>query len=440
MSAAARQVGVQPARRTPWTIDAARLQRGVLWTFVACGASASLEPSPYEFMFVAAALVFGWRGLQFDRAMIPLVVWLALFNAGGLLSLAPFVDDSKSVTFIVISLYIALTAVFFAALVAQDPLERMRTIRSGYVMAAFAAAVLGVLGYFDVAGLGVHFTLYGNARASGPFKDPNVFGPFLVPAIVWLTQDILLRRAGLWRTMIPLLTMLLALLLSFSRGAWGACAGSIALLAILTFFTTPSAGLRQRIAVMTILGLVVLAALLAIVLSIPEIRDMFEVRASLNQYYDVGELGRFGAQWRSIPLLLERPFGFGPLRFHTIFPAGEDPHEVYINAFASYGWLGGLSFAAFTVATLYVGWRLVFQRTPYQTEAIAVWSCLFAQMMQGFQIDTDHWRHLYLLFGALYGLSAGARISLARPRGNSRPAPDTQSVRSATQATAKAMA
>jgi O-Antigen ligase len=423
-----------PRSAQPLLLNGSSARRAVLWAFVACGASASLEPSPYEFMFVAAALVFGWRGLLFDRAMIPLVVWLALFNAGGLLSLTPFVDDSKSVIFIVISLYIALSALFFAALVAQEPLERMRTIRSGYVMAAFAAAILGVLGYFDVAGLGVHFTLYDNARASGPFKDPNVFGPFLVPAIVWLTQDILLRRAGLWRTTIPLLTMLLALLLSFSRGAWGACAGSIALLLLLTFSTTRSAGLRQRIAVMTILGLVVLAVLLAIVLSIPEIRDMFEVRASLNQYYDVGELGRFGAQWRSIPLLLDRPFGFGPLRFRTIFPAGEDPHEVYINAFASYGWLGGLSFAAFTVTTFYVGWRLVFQRTPYQTEAIAVWSCLFAQMMQGFQIDTDHWRHLYLLFGALYGLSAGSRINLARRRDDVRPAADMRSVRSSAQA------
>jgi hypothetical protein len=30
-------------------------------------------------------------------------------------------------------------------------------------------------------------------------------------------------------------------------------------------------------------------------------------------------------------------------------------------------------------------------------------------MIQGFQIDTDHWRHLFLLFGALYGLAAAER-------------------------------
>ena len=79
---------------------------------------------------------------------------------------------------------------------------------------------------------------------------------------------------------------------------------------------------------------------------------------------------------------------------------------MYVNAFASYGWLGGLSFIAFTAMTFYLGWRLVFLRSPVQAHAIAIWSCLFPQMVQGLQIDSDHWRHLYLMFGCLYGLVA----------------------------------
>ena len=124
---------------------------------------------------------------------------------------------------------------------------------------------------------------------------------------------------------------------------------------------------------------------------------------------------------RSLPLLLDLPFGFGPLQFRNHFH-GEDPHNVYLNAFASYGWIGGLSFAAFTAATVYLGWRLAFQRTPLQTQAIAVWSCLFVQILQGFQIDTDHWRHLFLLMGALYGLiAASRRYAAPAPARSSRP-------------------
>ena len=88
--------------------------------------------------------------------------------------------------FVAISLYMAVTAIFFAAADRAGPLARMRTIRSGYVAAGVLAAALGIVGYFDIAGLGPLFTLYDNERASGPFKDPNVFGPFLVPPIVWI--------------------------------------------------------------------------------------------------------------------------------------------------------------------------------------------------------------------------------------------------------------
>jgi 4-amino-4-deoxy-L-arabinose transferase-like glycosyltransferase len=207
--------------------------------------------------------------------------------------------------------------------------------------------------------------------------------------------------------------MLAALLLSFSRGAWGVWAASTALMIGLTFLTTRSAAVRQRIVALSVLGLIVVVVLLAIALSIPAIREVFEIRASLSQDYDLGETGRFGAQLRSLPMLLEAPFGFGPLQFRNHFH-GEDPHDVYINAFASYGWMGGLFFSAFTLATIYLGWRLVFQRTPFQTQAIAVWSCLFIQILQGFQIDTDHWRHLFLLMGAMFGLIAASRLYLRR--------------------------
>jgi hypothetical protein len=394
-------------------IRVSTLRRAALWLLVACSCIAFIEPSPYEFMFFVVVIVFARGGLQFDQAMIPMIVTLALFNSGGLLALVPWVQERESVTFITISVYIAVTAIFFAALVARNP-DRIRTIRSGYIFAGVIAAVLGVLGYFHVAGLGDLFTVYDNSRASGPFKDPNVFGPFLVPPIIWLVQDILLKRgAGFLRNLAPLLIMMLGVLLSFSRGAWGDVIASMMMLIALTFLTTSSAALRQRAVVIAILGAIGVVVLLAVAVSIPGIRDVFFERASLSQDYDLGELGRFGAQARSIPMLLERPFGFGPLRYDAIFPTA--PHEVYINAFASYGWLGGLSFIAFTGVTLYVGFRVAFQPSPFRTQALAIWSCLLPQMIQGFQIDSDHWRHLYLMFGCIYGLAAAARIERQRP-------------------------
>jgi hypothetical protein len=419
MSNAALPAPARPPRAAPLRLSIAGMQRGVLWLFIASGAFASLEPSPYEMFFILALLAFGMRGLSFDRSLIPLILGLVPYSVGGVLALTPFIQERESATFVAISVYMSATAVFFAALIANSPLERMRTIRSGYVAAGCVASLFAIVGYFDIGGLGEHFTLYG--RASGTFKDPNVLGSFLVPPLVWLTQDIMLRRGGgLARSVAPLLVMLTALLLTFSRGSWGVWAASTTLMVGLTFLTTRSPALRRRIVVLSVVGLIGVLILLTIALSIPAVRDVYDIRASLSQDYDLGQLGRFGAQWRSLPMLLDLPFGFGPLQFRNHF-YGEDPHDVYINAFASYGWIGGLFFAAFTTAMVYLGWRLVFQRTPFQTQAIAVWSCLFIQILQGFQIDTDHWRHLFLLMGALFGLVAGSRGYAARQQAGSAP-------------------
>ena len=396
------------------------LRRGVLWTFLAVSAFVAVEPSPYEFMFAVALLAFASGGLRFDKAMAPLILTLAVWNAGGLLALMPFVDQRESVTFIGITIYISLTALFFAAVVADAPTERMATIRSGYMFAATIAAALGIIGYFNIGGLGPYFTLYENSRAAGPFKDPNVFGPFLVPPIVWLCQDLLLRRGQLLRTASKLIVLMLAVMLSFSRGAIIACVASLIMLLGLTFSTASSSSERRRTVVVAVLCATLIVVSLSIILAIPSVREMALSRASLAQDYDVGEEGRFGNQLRAIPLLLDLQFGFGPLRFSHVFP--QDPHNVFLSAFASFGWLGGLGFLTFTGVTIYLGWVSTFRRSRLQPEVVALWSSLLPQILQGVQIDTSHWRHLFLMCGCLYGLAAAERIERSRGR-DRRPAP-----------------
>jgi hypothetical protein len=155
------------------------------------------------------------------------------------------------------------------------------------------------------------------------------------------------------------------------------------------------------------------------------VRDLALERASLEQDYDSGEQGRFGNQLRSIPMLLELPFGFGPQRFAHIFP--QDPHQVFISAFGSFGWTGGLAFTAFFAVTMWLGWTLCFRRSPRQAEVIAVWSALFPQLLQGFQIDTNHWRHMFLMVSCIYGLAAAERIARVSRVGAS-PATPTRPV------------
>jgi O-antigen ligase len=389
-------------RRGGLRVSYAAIKRGALWLLTASSGFALIEPSPYELVFLIALFVFALTGIRFSQKLLPMVFLLLVYNIGGIFSLIPWMDESASVRFTAVSVYLMITAIFLAAIMAEDPLGRLDTLRKGYLFAAWCAGLAAILGYFDLAGLGSLFTLYG--RASGTFKDPNVLGPFLVLPIVYTLQHVLIGRLGLGRGLAVMSVPLLALFLTFSRGAWGSLAGSALLMVALTFLTSPNASRRTRIVFLSLVALAFLVVALLIALSFENIRSVFEVRASLDQDYDQGVTGRFGNQLRSIPLLLDAPNGFGPLRFRWLFP--EDPHNVYINAFASYGWLGGLAYLGLTAATCFAGWRLVFTRAPWQNHAIVLWSVLFVTILQGLQIDTDHWRHMYLMLGLVWGLAA----------------------------------
>lgn len=402
MSALAGSSGGRPGRRSGLLVSYASLKRGVLWLLTAASGVALVEPSPYELVFLLAVLVFAVTGIRFSQKLLPLALLLLLYNIGGTFSLIPWMDESASVRFTAVSVYLMITSIFLAAIMADDALTRLEALRKGYLLAAWGAGTAGVLGYFDIGGLGSAFTLYG--RASGTFKDPNVLGPFLVLPIVFVLQHVLIGRLGLLRGLLLMSVPVAAVFLTFSRGAWGNLAASALLMVGLTFLTAPSAAGRARIVALTLAAVGLLTVALLVALSFENIRNVFEIRASLVQDYDGGVTGRFGSQLRSIPLLLDEPNGFGPLRFRWVFP--EDPHNVYINAFASYGWLGGVSWLALMSATCLVGWRLVFQRSPRQNHAIALWSVLFVTILQGIQIDTDHWRHLYLMLGLVWGLAA----------------------------------
>ena len=415
MSAIADSTGDDASRPRRLTISYASLKRGALWLLTASSWVALIEPSPYEIAFVLVLLVFAVTGIRFSQKLLPLAVLLLLFNIGGAVSLIPWMHDSDSVRFIAVSIYLMITAIFLAAIMAEDPLGRIEMLMKGYLFAVWCAGIAAVLGYFDIAGLGARFTLYG--RASGTFKDPNVLGPYLVLPIVFALQFVLIGRYSLMRGMVLISVPLAALFLTFSRGAWGNLVASVLVMVFITFLTSPSAARRGRIVMLTLASLFVAAAALMVALSFEGIREVFEIRASLDQSYDQGVTGRFGSQLRAIPLLLDDPNGFGPLQFRWIFNQ-QDPHNVYINAFASYGWLGGCAWLALMVATCYVGWRLAFRPAPTQNHAIAVWSVLFVTILQGIQIDTDHWRHVYLMMGLVWGLAA---VTIRRTPHYSRP-------------------
>src|SRR5262249_61546343 len=114
-------------------------------------------------------------------------------------------------------------------------------------------------------------------------------------------------------------------------------------------------------------------------------------------------------------LALDRPLGLGPLQFHNFFV--EDPHNAFLNAFVSGGWLSGLTYLALMLVTLGFGFRYVFVASPWQPTYLAVYCAFAGTFAESLIIDSDHWRHFFLLTGALWGLMLASRPYLARSVG-----------------------
>ncbi len=360
-----------------------------------------IEPSPYEVFVGLLMLGALGAGVTVDRKVMPLLFLLLIWNVSGLVALVPVIYDREAVTFMVISFYMAMTSVVFACLFANDSVRRIEIMRTAYILAGVIAAIIGIIGYFNlVPGAWENFTLYN--RAKGTFKDPNVFGPYLILPVLFLIQGILIKGLKLGYVAAAT-TILVALLLSFSRAAWAHFVFSAALMVALMFIASPSARFRARIASFSVLTTIGVGVLLAGMLSVGTIGAVFKERASLIQEYDAGDSGRFTQQQNSIPVLLERPNGLGPYQFHKFY--GQDPHEVYLNAFSSYGWIGGFSYAILVLFTLFVGYANVLKRTPWQPYFAAALATYTGVVLEGFVIDTDHWRHYYLLMGIVWGLA-----------------------------------
>lgn len=379
-----------------------RLRGALLWLTGFAGAIVFMEPSPYEVTSLLTIFVFVCTGLTLRPGLLPLFVLLLLYNTGFSIAVLQVTDQSKPTTWVAISWYLSLTAVFFAAMLLQNTEERLSLLMRGTTMAALLASVVAILSYFRLLGAASDwFLLYDRAHAT--FNDPNVLGAFLIlPSLLALQRILNGKFTDAVRASVLLGLFSIAVLLSFSRGAWGQLVFTAMLLMFFTFVTSRSQTERARIILISIAGILLIVLILAALLSIDRVAELFKQRAVLEQSYDAGPLGRFGRYALGAEIALDHPFGIGPLQFSKLFP--EDPHNTYLNTFLSGGWLTGFAYMTLVFSTLVRGLRYVFVATPWRRTYIAVYCAFVGTVVESAIIDIDHWRHFFLITGVVWGL------------------------------------
>ncbi|MGF1650053.1 MAG: O-antigen ligase family protein [Hyphomicrobiaceae bacterium] len=386
-----------------------KLSRGLIasalvWLAMMLCSFVMYEPAPADVLLFGAILALPILGQTRPMPVTTIVTTLFVINiALGLMIAEATTDPIGVIRFHLITLYLVLAGYVVAGWVVMAPERRFEILVNGYITGSVIASILAVIGFFDIVpGSAALFTEFG--RAKGPFKDPNVLGAALVPTLLVLVWRVMtaspgaMLRNGIWLSICGV-----ALLLTFSRGAWIAFAIPMLFMAVFLVAGATTGRKIGRIAVATVAMAVIVPIGILSVLSADSVRDLAAERLSLEQSYDVGPEGRFGGQLKAVDIILEQPFGIGALEFSRTRHI-EEPHNVYLSQFLNSGWIGGFAYIAAVGITLIAGIWYALTPGRVQVPLIIATACVIALIIEGFVIDTDHWRHFYLLIGCCAAL------------------------------------
>jgi len=352
-----------------------------------------VEPAPGDALFgliMAVAAVTGRFGIKrVPRAAICIVTAFLLINV---ISLTDVISWSVATRFFAATLYLGLFSLWLAAYI--DRSSRARMLLRAYLFVAVLSAGLTSIALF------IHFPesklLIGDGeRGKGLFKDPNVYGPFLIPMALILAEEIFNPR--LLRLRRPFkfacfLVLTLGVVFSYSRAAWLSYAIGLIVLIAIAVLRSPD---RRAISLLIVV-LVSGVATAGTIVGTGSLSFLNE-RAHLQSY----DTQRFGAQSFGLKTGLEHPFGVGPGQFDVISPVSS--HSLYVRSLSEQGVLGLLAIIALVVGTLaFAAANVLHGRDTYGISAAALLAAWCGLAVNSFFVDTLHWRVLWLIAALIW--------------------------------------
>lgn len=369
-----------------------------------------IEPAPPDAIFgivMIVALVTG--RFHVDRAPLSILGLSAAFLVLNIASCVEAVDPARAAFYLAITIYLVVFSIWFTGYL--NSVKRARGVVVAWLVGAVPIAALTSLSLF-LAPSSRLFSLDGE-RAMGLFKDPNVFGPFLIPIALILFEELLEPRLLRLRRSIKalyLLILVVALLLSYSRGAW--INFTLAVVVMLAVLAVRRGGGRRALAMVAILA--VSLGAVGGVLAVTNSFGFLQQRAQLQSY----DTERFDAQRRGIRYGETYPLGIGPGQFEVRAPLPS--HNLYIRSLSEQGFLGLVVILAIVLTTLIFAVRnAVMGRDTYGIGSAALLGAWVGLIVESFVIDTLHWRHLFLVaaliwVGARRGASEQSRVMAIR--------------------------
>jgi len=346
-----------------------------------------IEPAPYDYaMAVLVPFTFVFGLLDYFRKVLCLPIamlgFFLLFNGVSLLHAEHLVYSAR---YAFITTYCVVSSLFFAGLVLHYRDRGLKWFWRGYVAGGVLASALGWLGV--VGAPYCERFVWGGVRAVAGFKDPNVYGAFLVPAILFALQSLRWSRSRtkflVWSTAFGL--MVAGHVLSQSRAGW------LNLLVATVTYAALSGGIYWSTLKRYALGCVMALWWLGLAIMInPKIFSFIKMRTGLMNY----DLERFSVQAAILRKSLVSFGGIGPGETERVFNYAA--HSLYLRVLMENGWLGSFAFGAFLTITVGGLLKRTWKATGEleRSNCAVVAAALVGALVNSCFIDSLHWRHL----------------------------------------------
>lgn len=361
-----------------------------LWFALALSSVVKWEPSGFDVMIsvlLVVGIAFGYIKKIKSSLKIPLV-FLGFFLAANIIGFVAYGLPTNALRFFAITFYCVLLWLFIVLIIDHFQDKGLNSILGGYTVSAVFSASIGIFAYIFMRN---SMLIYIETRIRCFFKDPNVFGPYMIPIAIF-SLAILLgknnKKTWLWLVICNLCTV--AVILSFSRGAWLNYAVSLVSLFILLAASRVNI---NRAVINQIVGGILIALIFFGLLYTSYRPFHWMVRHRFQpQVYDVQ---RFENYRQSIQISMANPMGIGPGQ--TLNELAIATHNTYLRVSLENGWLGLLAFLGFLLSSLIRSFRMARRKDTDNSFYVCITALLLGLMVNSLFIDTLHWRHFWLL-------------------------------------------
>jgi hypothetical protein len=395
--------------------------RGLTAT-MALSSIVSFEPAPFDVALAGmscAALVFGRVSFQ-KQHEVPLA-FIVLFIIANLVSVANASDVTRAIWYAAVTIYLAASMFLFMGVIGRYREVAFEALMKGYVFAGLLSTSLALSAYFGLIPFQDTMLLYG--RPKGMFKDPNVFGPYLIPmclyALVKVETHVSSLARGGYLGVFVLGTA--GVFFSFSRACWLSYLVAVATYAGLRIVSEPSSQRRLKWIVRAAAVASIAVVLLGVSLLNDRVSKMLTLRMGKSGLQQYDRL-RFETQRVALLVARENVIGLGPGQSENEFLYAT--HSSYIRLLVENGVLG---FASFYILIVLSAVRAVRGAWKFETQLWRIYACVAAGsiislVLNSTVIDTVHWRHSWLFLGLAWTsfyaptLSRVPQSLSARPR------------------------